>query len=162
MLNGSSLRPALVFTSPGGGNRVPVGTRTVLSGEYLDRADHAVLTRATGPTVGLAYTPRRVQRALTEADPASPRLATARMGALSADVWFAHSEDRGRSWRQAHVAGPTDLRTAPLPGHNFVGEYQGLAGMPRGRGFAAVFTLAAPQAKDGPTDIFFARIGPGR
>jgi hypothetical protein len=29
------------------------------------------------------------------------------------------------------------------------------------RGFAAAFTLAAPQARDGPTDIFFARIGPG-
>jgi hypothetical protein len=82
--------------------------------------------------------------------------------ALSADVWFANSQDRGRSWRQTHVAGPTNLRTAPLPAHNFVGEYQGLAGLPRGRGFAAAFTLAAPQAKDGPTDIFFARIGPGR
>jgi hypothetical protein len=81
--------------------------------------------------------------------------------ALTADVWFAHSQDRGGSWRQAHVAGPTDLRTAPLPFHNYVGEYQGLAGLP-GRGFAAVLTLAAPFAKDGPTDIFFARIGPGR
>jgi hypothetical protein len=80
--------------------------------------------------------------------------------ALSADVWFAHSGDRGRSWRQVHVAGPTDLRSAPLPAHNFVGEYQGLA--PLRRGFAAVFTLAAPQARNGPTDIFFARIGPGR
>ncbi len=80
-------------------------------------------------------------------------------GALTADVWFAHSDDGGTSWRQTHVAGPTDLRTAPLPGHNYVGEYQGLAAL-RGRGFAAVFTLAGPQAQDGPTDIFFARIGP--
>jgi hypothetical protein len=79
--------------------------------------------------------------------------------ALTADVWFAHSDNRGRSWRQTHVAGPTDLRTAPLPAHNFVGEYQGLAGL--GRGFAAAFTLPAPQAKDGPTDIFFAQIKPG-
>jgi len=79
--------------------------------------------------------------------------------ALTADVWFAHSDNRGRSWRQTHVAGPTDLRTAPLPAHNFVGEYQGLAGLRSG--FAAAFTLPAPQAKDGPTDIFFARIGPG-
>ena len=38
--------------------------------------------------------------------------------ALTADVWFAHSDDRGASWRQTHVAGPTDLRTAPLPAHN--------------------------------------------
>jgi hypothetical protein len=81
--------------------------------------------------------------------------------ALTADVWFAHSEDRGGSWRQSHVAGPTDLRTAPLPAHAFVGEYQGLAAFPRGGGFAAIFTLAAPFATDGPTDIFFARIGPG-
>lgn len=79
--------------------------------------------------------------------------------ALTADVWFAHSDDRGESWRQTHVAGPTDLRTAPLPAHNYVGEYQGLAGLRRG--FAAAFTLPAPQAQDGPTDIFFARIGPG-
>jgi hypothetical protein len=40
-----------------------------------------------------------------------------------------------------------------------VGEYQGLAGLRNG--FAADFTLPAPQAKDGPTDIFFARIQPG-
>jgi hypothetical protein len=79
--------------------------------------------------------------------------------ALTADVWFAHSHNRGRSWRQTHVAGPTDLRTAPLPAHNYVGEYQGLAGLRRG--FASDFTLASPQAKDGPTDIFFARIRPG-
>ena len=79
--------------------------------------------------------------------------------ALTADVWFAHSDDRGESWRQTHVAGPTDLRTAPLPAHNYVGEYQGLAGLRHG--FAAAFTLPAPQAEDGPTDIFFARIGPG-
>lgn len=80
--------------------------------------------------------------------------------ALTTDVWFAHSRDRGASWRQPHVAGPTDLRTAPLPAHNYVGEYQGLADLP-GRGFAAIFTLAAPQARNGPTDIFFARIEPG-
>jgi hypothetical protein len=78
--------------------------------------------------------------------------------ALTADVWFAQSRNGGASWRQRHVAGPTDLRTAPLPAHNYVGEYQGLAGLRRG--FAAAFTLAAPQAQDGPTDIFFTRIGP--
>jgi hypothetical protein len=78
--------------------------------------------------------------------------------ALTADVWFAHSDDRGASWQQTHVAGPTDLRNGPLV-NNRVGEYQGLAGLRRG--FAAAFTLRAPQAKDGPSDIFFARIGPG-
>jgi hypothetical protein len=80
--------------------------------------------------------------------------------ALTADVWFAQSRDRGASWRETHVAGPTDLRTGALPRQNRVGEYQGLA--PAGSGFAAIFTLAAPFAEDGPTDVFFARIGRAR
>jgi hypothetical protein len=76
------------------------------------------------------------------------------------DVWFAYSGDGGSSWRQIHVAGPFDFRTAPRPSGDLrLGEYQGLAGLGT-RGFAAAFTQAAPQAKDGPTDIFFARIGP--
>jgi hypothetical protein len=80
---------------------------------------------------------------------------------LTADVWFASSRDRGGSWRETHVAGPTDLRTGALARQNHVGEYQGLAAV-RGRGFAAILTLAAPFAKDGPTDIFYADIRPGR
>jgi hypothetical protein len=80
---------------------------------------------------------------------------------LTTDVWFAHSHDGGSSWTQTHVAGPFDLRSAPSPsGFWRLGEYQGLAAL-GGNGFAAVFTMAAPQARDGPTDIFFARIGPG-
>jgi hypothetical protein len=81
-------------------------------------------------------------------------------GALTADVWFASSRDDGSSWQQTHVAGPTDLRTGALPRQNHVGEYQGLAPI-RGHGFAAMFTLAAPVATDGPTDIFFAQIKRG-
>jgi hypothetical protein len=80
--------------------------------------------------------------------------------ARTTDVWFAHSAHGRSAWRQTHVAGPFDFRTAPRPSGSLrLGEYQGLAGLRR-RGFAAVFTQAAPQAKDGPTDIFFARIGP--
>jgi hypothetical protein len=74
------------------------------------------------------------------------------------DVWFAASRDRGRTWAHTHVAGSFDLRTAP---RGRLGEYQGLAAIGR-HGFAAVFTMAAPQAKDGPSDIFFARIVPRR
>ena len=75
--------------------------------------------------------------------------------------WFASSKDRGASWSQIHVAGPTDLRSGALARQNRFGEYQGLA--PIGReGFAAIFTLASPQATDGPTDIFFSRIARGR
>ena len=69
-------------------------------------------------------------------------------------MWFAASRDRGRTWEQTHVAGSFDYRTAP---NGRLGEYQGLAAVGR-KGFAAVFTMAAPQAKNGPSDIFFARI----
>jgi hypothetical protein len=81
-------------------------------------------------------------------------------GETTADLWFAHSNDRGASWRQIHVAGPTDIRTGAGAHQNRFGEYQGLAGLRKG--FAAAFGLASPQAKNGPTDIFFARIGPGK
>lgn len=79
---------------------------------------------------------------------------------LSGDVWFASSRDRGASWREIHLAGPTDLRTGALARQNRFGEYQGLAAMGR-HGFAAIFTLARPFATDGPTDIFVARIERG-
>jgi hypothetical protein len=82
--------------------------------------------------------------------------------ARTTDVWFAHSHNRGDSWRQTHVAGPFDFRALPRPSGDLrIGEYQGLAGLGR-RSFAAAFTQAAPQARNGPTDIFFARIGPSR
>ncbi|MGW5194991.1 sialidase family protein [Kribbella sp. NPDC004138] len=78
----------------------------------------------------------------------------------TADVWFSSSRDAGATWQQIHVAGPTDLRTAAPPAQNRFGEYQGLAGLKTG--FAAIFGLATPQAQNGPTDIFFAQIAPGR
>ena len=73
---------------------------------------------------------------------------------LTTDVWFARSRDQGATWRQEHLAGPFDLRTAP---NNRLGEYQGLAGL--GRGFAAVFTMSRPAAEDGPSDVFVALAG---
>jgi hypothetical protein len=80
---------------------------------------------------------------------------------LTADSWFVHSTDRGASWRETHLAGPFDLRGAPFAetGHA-LGEYQGMTALP-GRGFGVILTLARPLARDGTTDIFFARIGPG-
>jgi hypothetical protein len=74
---------------------------------------------------------------------------------LTTDVWFAASDDGGESWRQTALAGPFDLRTAP---NHRLGEYQGIAG--RDRDFVAVVTMAAPQAEDGPSDIFVARLEP--
>jgi hypothetical protein len=78
--------------------------------------------------------------------------------ALTADAWFAHSRDRGATWQQTHLAGPFNIRGLPSSGNGHqLGEYEGLAAI-GGRGFAAIFTAPAPLAKDGPTDILFARI----
>jgi Phage integrase family len=59
----------LVFAGPGGGNGVPVGTRTALSRDNLHRAYNAAVARVADPTATLAYTPKRVLRALREAGP---------------------------------------------------------------------------------------------
>ena len=59
----------LVFAGPGGGNGVPAGTRTALSRDNLHRAYHAAVARVADPTATLAYTPKRVLRALRDAGP---------------------------------------------------------------------------------------------
>jgi hypothetical protein len=83
-------------------------------------------------------------------------------GALTTSVWFRRSRDGGRTWRETPIGGPFDLRTAPyippglnLPGY-FLGEYQGLTAVPGG--FLATFPQASPQARQGMTDGFAARI----
>jgi hypothetical protein len=76
---------------------------------------------------------------------------------LTTDVWFASSRDKGITWRQEHVVGAFDLRTAP---DHRLGEYQGIAGL--SRGFAAVVTLSGPRARNGPSDIVVARLGGDR
>jgi integrase len=59
----------LVFAGPGGGNGVRAGTRTPLTRDNLRRAYHTAVARVADPTATLAYTPRRVLRALREAGP---------------------------------------------------------------------------------------------
>ena len=86
-------------------------------------------------------------------------------GRLTTDVWFARSGNGGASWRQRHVAGPFDALTASPTDSTgvagrFLGDYQGLAGLPRG--LAAVFAQGKPQATRGGTDIFFARLETSR
>jgi hypothetical protein len=82
-------------------------------------------------------------------------------GRLSTDVWFRHSHDGGRSWRERHLAGPFDMLTASRTSSTdiagrFVGDYQGLVALPNG--FGAVFAQAKPAARAGPSDVFFARV----
>lgn len=78
----------------------------------------------------------------------------------TADVWFAHSHDGGLSWRERHLAGPFDLRSAPMRRipvrGRFVGDYHAL--VPVRGGFRALFALAEPYAGAGATDLFSARL----
>jgi hypothetical protein len=76
---------------------------------------------------------------------------------LDTEVWLAWSRDHGDSWQSARVAGPFDLRTAPLSADgDFVGDYEGLVPIPDG--FAALYAMAKPPSRSGATDIFFSRV----
>jgi hypothetical protein len=76
---------------------------------------------------------------------------------LATEAWFAWSADRGGSWQSLRLAGPFDLHTAKLTdGGDFVGDYEGLVGLPAG--FAAAYALAGPLSRSGPTDVFFSSI----
>jgi integrase len=59
----------LIFAGPGGGNGVPAGTRTPLTRDNLRRAYHTAVARVADPSATLAYTPKRVLRALHDAGP---------------------------------------------------------------------------------------------
>jgi hypothetical protein len=76
---------------------------------------------------------------------------------LGTEAWFAWSADRGRSWQSLRLAGPFDLHTAKLTdGGDFVGDYEGLVGLPAG--FAAAYALAGPLSHTGATDVFFSQV----
>ena len=82
---------------------------------------------------------------------------------LTTDVWFVHSKDGGATWERSHLAGPFDMRQAPMNGGGrTVGDYTGLDAIP-GTGsskahglekFAAALSLAPPIAVEGTSDIF--------
>ena len=76
--------------------------------------------------------------------------------ALTATARFSHSENGGRAWRDALLAGPFDMRQADQERDLFVGDYEGLAPIPGG--FAHATVQARPQAQNSPTDVFFGRV----
>ncbi len=127
----------LVFTGSGGGNGVPAGTRTALSRDNLHRAYHTAVARVTDPAATLTYTPRRVLRALREAEPGQtpetlrtrlagrqPTLRTvrkalheleaaglaARSGDSEAARWLATDPSRRAFFDGLELRGPHDLR----------------------------------------------------
>jgi integrase len=101
----------LVFAGPGGGNGAPAGTRTPLTRDNFRRAYHTAVTRVADPTATLAYTPKRVLRALQQAGPGQTseairgRLPGRRptLGTIHDALW--HLETAGLAARHATHAG---------------------------------------------------------
>lgn len=81
-------------------------------------------------------------------------------GELTTSAHLAHSHDGGQSWTEVGLGKPFDLRRAPEHYGHSLGFRQGLA--PLGGGFAAAFVQAPPEALDGPSDVFLARLTPPR
>ena len=61
------------------------------------------------------------------------------------DVWYAVSSDQGKLWSEADLDGPFDMSTAPTSSLGpFLGDYEGLVGLPHG--FAFAYAKALPVA----------------
>jgi hypothetical protein len=76
---------------------------------------------------------------------------------LGTAVWAGVSADHGRTWRSRRLDRPFDLRAAPVATGEgpFIGDYEGLAGLPTGFAAAWVRTTAAGTLQR--TEIAFAR-----
>jgi hypothetical protein len=78
---------------------------------------------------------------------------------LDTSYWITFSSDSGQSWTdRKQVAPPFDMRTAPVSGGFFLGEYQGLEAA--GRAFTIVATLANSGSLTNRTDIYARTISP--
>jgi hypothetical protein len=71
---------------------------------------------------------------------------------LLTDYWRLVSKNDGQSWRESHIGGPFDMRTAPFAQGFFVGDYQGLS---HARGaFVPFFVLTNSGNHNNRTDVF--------
>jgi hypothetical protein len=73
---------------------------------------------------------------------------------LLTDYWRLVSNNGGESWRESHIAGPFDMRTAPFARGFFTGDYQGLAST--NEGFVPFVVLANSGNVANRTDVFVA------
>lgn len=103
----------------------------------------AAIAVAADGTIGVTYYDFRNN----DADP----------GTLPTDLWFVSSRDGGQTWSEVHVSGPFDMKTAPVAGGYFLGDYSGLAAFGNDD-FLAFFAQANSGNLDNRTDIFSARI----
>lgn len=78
---------------------------------------------------------------------------------IPTECWFTSSSDGGKHFgTPVTLAGPFDLRAAPVAFGNFLGDYEGLAA--EGAGFHAFFAAVNPGDAENPTDIYTAAITP--
>jgi hypothetical protein len=84
---------------------------------------------------------------------------TADPSTLPTDYWIIHSHDAGSTWgNEAHIAGPFDMKTAPVANGFFVGDYEGLDNF--GNRFVPFFVQANSGNTANRTDAFFTTAGP--
>jgi hypothetical protein len=74
------------------------------------------------------------------------------------DFWFRSASDGIHFGTPRHIAGPFDMRAAPLSGGYFVGDYVGLA--TAGRTFHSLFVMAGVEHGKKATNAFEATIAP--
>jgi hypothetical protein len=75
---------------------------------------------------------------------------------LATEVWAGTSGDHGMTWRSRRLDRPFDLRAAPVAtgAGPFLGDYEGLVGLPGG--FAAAYVRTPAGGPAGRTEIAFA------
>jgi hypothetical protein len=73
---------------------------------------------------------------------------------LLTDYWRLDSSNGGETWRESHIAGPFDMRTAPFANGFFTGDYEGLAHSDNA--FVPFVVLANSGNLSNRTDVFVA------
>jgi hypothetical protein len=71
---------------------------------------------------------------------------------LLTDYWKIVSHNSGKTWTESHVAGPFDMRTAPIARGFFLGDYEGLAHV--GQSFLPFFVITNSGNFQNRTDVF--------
>ena len=71
---------------------------------------------------------------------------------LLTDYWKIVSRDGGKTFSEAHVAGPFDMRTAPIARGFFVGDYEGLGN--DGGQLLPFFVMTNSGNQQNRTDVF--------
>ena len=74
---------------------------------------------------------------------------------LLTSYWLSVSRDNGQTWHEQQVSGPFDMRTAPVAGGFFLGDYQGL-GRVGDNSVLPFFVQANSGSATNRTDVFAA------